>query len=132
MVNKSTGKTQKEAFVEFDSEEDFTMAMKKLKFSPMFKGRKVNAIKSSSEELFRNVFPNWKGEFIDGVPSLSIDNNDDHCDSRSVEKSKEQRQESSNTSIVPPPPLLIQRHEYDSLLNTCRNYKVICSLIFFE
>ena len=106
--------------------------MKKLKSRPMFKGRQVNAIKSSSEELFRNVFPNWKVEFIDGVPSISIDNNDDHCDSRSVEKSKKQYPESSNTSIVPPPPLLIQRHEYDSLLNICRNYKVICSLIFFE
>ena len=131
MINKSTGKTQKEAFVEFDSEEDFAMAMKKLKSGSMFKGRKVNVIKSSTEELLRNVFPTWKGEFIDGVPSISIGNNDDHCDSHSVEKSKEQHLRSSNTSIVPPPSL-IQRHEYDSLLNVCRNYKVTCSLIFLE
>ncbi|KAI7860997.1 hypothetical protein BDC45DRAFT_529606 [Circinella umbellata] len=113
LINKATGKTQKEAFVEFNSERDLIMALKKLKSFPVLKGRKVNIVKSSPEELFRNVFPNWKGEFSDTVPSMTIKRH--HGDTHSlVEKSN---------SIQVPPPLLVQGHEYDSLLNICRNFK---------
>ncbi|KAG2214926.1 hypothetical protein INT45_005656 [Circinella minor] len=115
LINKSTGKTQKEAFVEFNTEQDLVMALKKLKSFPVLKGRKVNIVKSSAEELFHNVFPNWKGEFINNIPSITMKSSHHEDDTYSIV-------DTSNSTQVPPP-LLVQGHEYDSLLNICRNFK---------
>ncbi|KAI7848730.1 hypothetical protein BDC45DRAFT_574618 [Circinella umbellata] len=122
VIDKISGKTQKDAFVEFNSEEELDIALKYLKRNPALKGRKVVVSRSSTEELFRNVFPSWKGVFINGIPSITsikMRNGDDRCniDNNDLEESNQ-----CQGSIVPP--LFVKGLEYDSLLNICRNYKL--------
>ncbi|KAI9270785.1 hypothetical protein BDA99DRAFT_557582 [Phascolomyces articulosus] len=113
IIDKSSGKTLSEAYVEFESEQDITRVLQKLK-SPQVKTRRVYITKSSPEKLFRDIFPQWRGVFIDGLPSIA----------------DEQQQitahlllDSSCPSPSPPPPL-VEGHEYESLLGICRNFKL--------
>ncbi|KAG2224441.1 hypothetical protein INT45_002980 [Circinella minor] len=127
VIDKISGKTQKEAFVEFDSKEELNTRLKNLKRNPTLTGRKVIVARSSPEELFRKVFPSWKGVFINGIPSITsikMGDGDDRYDisNNNLEESNQCQGQRAIASIVPP--LLVKGFEYDSLLNICRNYKL--------
>ena len=103
-----------EAYVEFKSEQDITKVLQKLK-TPQVKTRRVYITRSSPEQLFRVVFPHWRGTFIDGVPSI--------VDEQNYQQTIAFHLSSTATTTTPPPPF-VEGYEYDSLLAVCRNFKV--------
>ena len=91
--------------------------------------------RSSTEKLFRKVFPSWKGVFVDDIPSITDSNygGDDgryNINTNNLEELNYCQRRRANPVIVPP--LLVKGFEYDSLLNICRNYKVSMDFNFLH
>ncbi|KAG0168522.1 hypothetical protein DFQ30_004656 [Apophysomyces sp. BC1015] len=108
MMNKATGKTLSDAYVEVAMDVNVVESIKKIKRTPI-KGRKLFLMESSQGELMSKLFAGWPGKFKrDGTGILDHPAGDD-LDPLTVEKS---------------PPSLIQRKEFESLLAVCRNYKL--------
>ncbi|KAI8143848.1 hypothetical protein BJV82DRAFT_656768 [Fennellomyces sp. T-0311] len=105
LINKSTGKTQSEAYIEVATEHDAYIAVKHFPHTPV-KGRKLYIAKSSQEKLFQKIFPQWKGTFMDGRPFFLND-----------------RGKAVDITTMTPPPL-VERQEFESTLAICRNYKL--------
>ncbi|KAF7723835.1 hypothetical protein EC973_001560 [Apophysomyces ossiformis] len=108
MMNKATGKTMSDAYVEVAMNVSISDAIKKIKRAPV-KGRKLFLMESSQGELMSKLFTGWPGEFKkDGtgvLPPCVVDD----LNSSTANKS---------------PPSLIQRRDFESLLAVCRNYKL--------
>ncbi|KAI9317484.1 hypothetical protein BX666DRAFT_2026764 [Dichotomocladium elegans] len=100
VINKLTGKTLADAFVEVASEGDAVKAVKNYHHPPV-KGRKIYIAVSSQDRLLKELFPEWPGKFVNGKAILTENKDPD----------------------APPPPL-IQRKEFESLLAICRNFKL--------
>ncbi|ORZ02501.1 hypothetical protein BCR43DRAFT_481644 [Syncephalastrum racemosum] len=110
IINKSTGKTMADAYIEVLSEQDVQKAVNSYKHPPI-KGRKVFIVPSSQDQMLADLFPEWPGQFVHGVPVL-----DNKEPPTSIVDDDE--------ATAPPPPPLIQRQEFESLLQICRNFKV--------
>lgn len=104
MINRTTGKTLSEAYVELATLADAHRAVDTRNMKPL-KGRLVSCMRSSQEDLMRAIFPKWKGEFSG-------------CD---AVVTAEMLQSTPNVPHVP----FITREEMNSLLVVCRNYKVL-------
>ncbi|KAG2219001.1 hypothetical protein INT45_007663 [Circinella minor] len=115
IIDKSSGKTLSEAYVEFESEHDISKVLQKVK-TPHVKTRRVYITRSSSEQLFRAVFPRWCGAFINDIPSTA--------DKQNPRKITAPHLSSIIASPPPPPPPFVEGQEYDSLLAVCRNFKL--------
>ncbi|KAL7746286.1 hypothetical protein RI367_008357 [Sorochytrium milnesiophthora] len=72
LMNRETGKTLPEAFVEFGSASDVTVALS-MRNKKVLKGRIVTLMPSSQEELMRAIFPSFRGIFhgVDAIPEAS-------------------------------------------------------------
>lgn len=101
MVDRSSGKTLSNAFVELDDQEEALNAIASCNRKPL-KGRLVHVSVSSQDELLKTIFPSWSGDFHDG---MAIRTDDDNVPSKL-----------GHTFIT--------RQEINSLLTICRNYKV--------
>ncbi|KAI9491525.1 hypothetical protein BDB00DRAFT_832595 [Zychaea mexicana] len=132
MIDKSTGKTFKEAYVELNTIEDVFVAIRRIK-SPNIKGRRVYITKSTQEALFRAVFPEWDGMFIHDKPTF-VDTEQDDGEEKmtttttvgcSLMMANHTTASTNATAVVPP--LLVKPDEYEALLSICRNYKACFS-----
>ncbi|CAG8668112.1 2620_t:CDS:10, partial [Funneliformis mosseae] len=103
IMDRSTGKTLSEAYVEFATIAEAQRAVDARNMKPL-KGRLISCMRSCHEDLMRAVFPKWKGEFS-GCDAVVTD---------------ELLQSSRFVSRIP----LITREEINSLLVVCRNYKL--------
>lgn len=99
-----------DAYIEVASEQDVHKAVSSYKHPPI-KGRKVFIVPSSQDQMLADLFPGWPGHFVHGAPVL-----DSEGSSGSIVDNEE-------ATFSPPPPL-IQRQEFESLLQICRNFKV--------
>ncbi|KAI8980327.1 hypothetical protein BDB01DRAFT_898224 [Pilobolus umbonatus] len=104
MMDRLTGKTYSECYVEFPSELE---ARKAIKFGnqKFLKGRITTVSLCSSDELLKVIFPKWKGKFINNkaVPFVQY------------------RDRSAIGQAYPP---FVTREEINSLLVICKNYKL--------
>jgi RNA recognition motif-containing protein len=101
MIDRSSGKTLSNAFVELKDQEEAHHAIVICNRKPL-KGRLVHVSLSSQDELLNAIFPSWSGDFLNGM-AVPADND------------------------VAPTKLghtFITRQEINSLLTICRNYKV--------
>lgn len=101
MVDRSSGKTLSNAFVELKDQKEAHHAVASCNRKPL-KGRLVHVSMSSQDELLNAIFPSWSGDFQDG---MAIRTDDDTVPSKL-----------GHTFIT--------RQEINSLLTICRNYKV--------
>lgn len=109
MMNKTTGKTLSDAYVELAPNVNVQAAIRKVKRTPV-KGRKLFLAESSQGELMSKLFSGWPGKFEnDGT---GIGDSPTNYDTGVFT--------GSNTM-----PSLVQRKEFEALLAVCRNYKVI-------
>jgi hypothetical protein len=105
-----TGKTCGIAFAEVETErspEGLKTDLDRLSSLPL-QGRRLRFTESSYDDLRNNFFAKWKGEFRDGLAVLP------DTDARPI--NIERRGDSE---------LYIGQKELQSLLDICRNYKVI-------
>ncbi|CAG8558717.1 3099_t:CDS:10 [Ambispora leptoticha] len=105
IMDRTTGKTLSEAFVEFVASADADRAVDLRNMKPM-KGRLISCTRSSQEELMKAVFPKWKGSFY-GCNAVVTD---------------ETREKGANKPVTTIP--FVTREEMNSLLVVCRNYKL--------
>jgi hypothetical protein len=108
MMDRTTGKTLSEAYIELGSEIDAAKALEKNQ-KPL-KGRLLSVTKSSQEDLMKAIFPKWKGKFqsLNAVaPSATT--------RRNVTLTV-----SGGTNASP----LVTREETNSILVVCRNFKL--------
>ncbi|RIA94493.1 hypothetical protein C1645_864949 [Glomus cerebriforme] len=103
IMDRSTGKTLSEAYVEFATIAEAQRAVDTRNMKPL-KGRLVSCVRSCQEDLMKAVFPKWKGEFSG-------------CDAIITDEILQ-----SDRSVLHIP--LITREEINSLLVVCRNYKL--------
>ncbi|KAJ2955865.1 hypothetical protein NQZ79_g8199 [Umbelopsis isabellina] len=101
MVDRSSGKTLSNAFVELKDQKEAHHAVASCNRKPL-KGRLVHVSMSSQDELLNAIFPSWSGDFQDG---MAIRTDDDTVPSKL-----------GHTFIT--------RQEINSLLTICRNYKI--------
>ncbi|KAI8359848.1 hypothetical protein EDC96DRAFT_595781, partial [Choanephora cucurbitarum] len=99
MMDRTTGKTLSDAYVEFATTMDMKRAIETKNQKPL-KGRIVSVIECTQEELLSVVFPKWRGQFhgISAIPPAV-----------------------GGVSGCPP---FITREEINSLLVVCKNYKL--------
>ncbi|CAG8604092.1 707_t:CDS:10 [Ambispora gerdemannii] len=105
IMDRNTGKTLSEAFVEFVTSADTDRAVDMRNMKPM-KGRLISCTRSSQEELMKAVFPKWKGSFYGCNAVVTA----------------EVREKGANKPVSTIP--FVTREEMNSLLVVCRNYKL--------
>ena len=110
IMNRMTGKTLPECFVEFETLSDARKALE-MQFRTL-KGRPISMTMSNQQELMDALFPNWKPA-LDLKESLDLLGSDDFLINTN-----------DNTGIY------LNREEIQSLLNICKNFKVMFSYIF--
>ncbi|KAI8371543.1 uncharacterized protein BYT42DRAFT_580642 [Radiomyces spectabilis] len=110
LMDRSTGKTLSDAYVEFNSVEDLQRAIETRHQKPL-KGRIVSVIECKQDELLSVVFSKWRGQFhgVNAIPPAS-----DVVKSMSTAAG-------GGSSICPP---FMTREEINSLLVVCKNYKL--------
>jgi hypothetical protein len=111
MMDRTTGKTLSDAYVEFVSYSDMQCAVEQCNMRPL-KGRIVGVQECSQEEFLRVVFPKWRGKFI-GTTAVPPD--------ASVLRTMSTAAGGNVSGACPP---FVTREEINSLLVVCRNYKV--------
>ncbi|KAI8642856.1 hypothetical protein BD408DRAFT_415730 [Parasitella parasitica] len=111
MMDRTTGKTLSDAYVEFASVQDLRRAVDTKNQKPL-KGRVVSVSECCQEELLKVVFPKWRGQFqgISAIPPSS-----------EVMKSMTTAAGGGNSPGCPP---FITREEINSMLVVCKNYKL--------
>lgn len=116
MMDRTTGKTLSDAYVEFSSVSDMRRAIETRNQKPL-KGRVVSVNECSQEELLSVVFPKWRGQFHGtlAIPPAS-----------EVVRTMSTAAGGGNSGCPP----FITREEINSLLVVCKNYKVISEFIF--
>ncbi|KAI8980996.1 hypothetical protein BDB01DRAFT_851411 [Pilobolus umbonatus] len=110
MMDRYTGKTLSDAYVEFANKEDVYLAIDTTNQTAL-KGRIITVTECSQEELLTVIFPKWRGQFygISAIPpNLDI--------VRSMSTAA-----GGGSSGCPP---FITREEINSLLMVCKNYKL--------
>lgn len=110
-MDRTTGKTLSDAYVEFVSYSDMQCAIEQCNMRPL-KGRIVGVQECSQEEFLRVVFPKWRGKFI-GTTAVPPD--------ASVLRTMSTAAGGNVSGACPP---FVTREEINSLLVVCRNYKV--------
>ncbi|RCI03746.1 hypothetical protein CU098_010501 [Rhizopus stolonifer] len=110
MMDRTTGKTLSDAYVEFATLMDMKRAIEQKNQKPL-KGRIVSVIECSQEELLSVVFPKWRGQFqgISAIPPAT-----------EIVKSMSTAAGGGNSGCPP----FITREEINSLLVVCKNYKL--------
>ncbi|CEP08849.1 hypothetical protein [Parasitella parasitica] len=111
MMDRTTGKTLSDAYVEFASVQDLRRAIETKNQKPL-KGRVVSVSECFQEELLRVVFPKWRGQFqgISAIPPTT-----------EVVRSMTTAAGGGSSSGCPP---FITREEINSMLVVCKNYKL--------
>ncbi|KAI8375460.1 hypothetical protein BD560DRAFT_488644 [Blakeslea trispora] len=114
MMDRTTGKTLSDAYVEFATTMDMKRAIETKNQKPL-KGRIVSVIECSQEELLSVVFPKWRGQFygVSAIPPAA-----EVIKSMSITTGGG----GSGGSGCPP---FITREEINSLLVVCKNYKFV-------
>ena len=102
--------------------------MRKLASNPALKGRNVILSASSAEELFLNMFPCWRGRYIDNRKVIYNSKNKYHNVDRQRTNGWHQRRRPRHINMRSSP--LIKEHQYNSLLNACRNYYQVFVILF--
>jgi hypothetical protein len=115
MMDRTTGKTLSDAYIEFMSYNDMRCAIEQCNMRPL-KGRIVGVQECTQEELLRVVFPKWRGKFI-GTTAIPPD--------ASVLRTMSTAAGGNGSGACPP---FVTREEINSLLVVCRNYKVSLSI----
>jgi len=64
-MNRTSGKTFSDAYIEFITEEDANTAIE-TRNKTILKGRIVTISKSSQKELMKSLFPSWAGNYTKG------------------------------------------------------------------
>lgn len=110
MMDRTTGKTLSDAYVEFSSHDELLRAIETRHQKPL-KGRIVTVTECPQEELLKVVFPKWRGQFygISAIPPAS-------------EVVKNMSTAAGGGSNACPP--FVTREEINSLLVVCKNYKL--------
>lgn len=110
MMDRTTGKTLSDAYVEFASHSDLLRAIETRHQKPL-KGRVVTVTECSQEELLKIVFPKWRGQFYGtcAIPPAS-------------EVVKNMSTAAGGGGNACPP--FVTREEINSLLVVCKNYKL--------
>ena len=110
MMDRTTGKTLSDAYVEFATLSDLRRAIETRNLKPL-KGRIVSVSECSQEELLSVVFSKWRGQFcgISAIPPAS-----------DVVKTMSTAVGGGGSSCPP----FITREEINSLLVVCKNYKL--------
>lgn len=111
MMDRTTGKTLSDAYVEFASVADMRRAIDTRHQKPL-KGRVVSVYECSQEELLSVIFPKWRGQFHGtlAIPPAS-----------EIVRTMSTAAGGGNSGCPP----FITREEINSLLVICKNYKVI-------
>ncbi|KAI7901470.1 uncharacterized protein BX663DRAFT_562363 [Cokeromyces recurvatus] len=111
MMNRTTGKTLSDAYVEFASVLDMQRAIETRNQKPL-KGRIVSVTECSQEELLMTIFPKWRGQFqgIYAIPPTI-----------KVVRTMSTAAGGGNSGCSPP---FVTREEINSLLVVCKNYKL--------
>ncbi|KAL1927394.1 hypothetical protein VTP01DRAFT_4023 [Rhizomucor pusillus] len=104
LIDKFTGKTLGDAYIELNSEEDVTKLSQELRHARL-RGRRLSIKCSSQDELLSSLFPKWPGTFSGGHVTL-----------------EPQYVESIGGQRIRLPPLVTSA-EYESLLAICRDYR---------
>ncbi|GAA5811843.1 hypothetical protein MFLAVUS_005289 [Mucor flavus] len=110
MMDRTTGKTLSDAYVEFTSISDMRRAIEARNQKPL-KGRIVSVTECSQEELLTVVFPKWRGQFHGtlAIPPAS-----------EIVRTMSTAAGGGNSGCPP----FITREEINSLLVVCKNYKL--------
>ncbi|KAL0093760.1 hypothetical protein F4703DRAFT_1939642 [Phycomyces blakesleeanus] len=110
MMDRTTGKTLSDAYVEFVSTADLRRAIDTRNQKPL-KGRVVTATECTQDELLSIVFSKWRGKFcgISAIPPAS-------------DVVKSMSTAAGGGGMTCPP--FITREEINSLLVVCKNYKL--------
>lgn len=111
MMDRTTGKTLSDAYVEFATVFDMRRAIETKNQKPL-KGRVVSVTECCQEELLKVVFPKWRGHF-QGISAIPPPNE--------VLRTMTTAAGGGSSSGCPP---FITREEINSLLVVCKNYKV--------
>ncbi|KAF7722365.1 hypothetical protein EC973_003210 [Apophysomyces ossiformis] len=109
-MDRTTGKTLSDAYVEFATIHDLRRAIETRHQKPL-KGRIVTVSECSQEELLSVVFSKWRGQFcgVSAIPPAS-------------EVVKTMSTAAGGGGSACPP--FITREEINSLLVVCKNYKL--------
>ncbi|KAI8333883.1 hypothetical protein BC941DRAFT_433253 [Chlamydoabsidia padenii] len=110
LMDRTTGKTMSDAYVELATMEDLQCAIE-TKNQRTLKGRIVSVKACSQDELLNAVFPKWRGTFS-GMAAIPPDTKVVQSMSTAV---------GGGGSTCPP---FITREEINSLLVVCKNYKL--------
>lgn len=110
MMDRTTGKTLSDAYVEFATYADLRRAIETRDRKPL-KGRIVTVTECTQEELLKVVFPKWRGQFcgMSAIPPAS-----------DVVKNMSTAAGGGGSGCPP----FITREEINSLLVVCKNYKL--------
>ncbi|KAI9496489.1 hypothetical protein BDB00DRAFT_121524, partial [Zychaea mexicana] len=110
MMDRTTGKTLSDAYVEFATQLDLIRAIETRHQKPL-KGRVVTVTECTQEELLTVVFPKWRGQFcgVSAIPPPS-----------QVVKSMSTAAGGGGTQCPP----FVTREEINALLVVCKNYKL--------
>ncbi|GAN10957.1 hypothetical protein MAM1_0437d10507 [Mucor ambiguus] len=111
MMDRTTGKTLSDAYVEFATVFDLRRAIETKNQKPL-KGRIVSVTECCQEELLKVVFPKWRGQF-QGISAIPPANE--------ILRTMTTAAGGGNSSGCPP---FITREEINSLLVVCKNYKL--------
>ena len=109
-MDRTTGKTLSDAYVEFASQADLIRAIETRHQKPL-KGRIITVTECTQEELLLVVFPKWRGQFcgVSAIPPPS-----------QVVKSMSTAAGGGGTQCPP----FVTREEINALLVVCKNYKL--------
>jgi hypothetical protein len=110
-MDRTTGKTLSDAYVEFASTIDLWRAIE-TRSEKSLKGRIITVSECSQEELLSVIFPKWRGQF---QGNMAIPPTSD------IVKTMSTAAGGGVNSGCPP---FITREEINSLLVVCKNYKV--------
>ncbi|KAI8992028.1 hypothetical protein BDF20DRAFT_909719 [Mycotypha africana] len=110
MMDRNTGKTLSDAYIEFTSIADMRRAMHTRNQRPL-KGRIISVVESSQEEILKAIFPKWRGQF-DGTNAIPPPEEVVRTMSTAA---------GGGTSACPP---FITREEINSIVVVCKNYKL--------
>ncbi|KAI8088771.1 uncharacterized protein BX664DRAFT_358414 [Halteromyces radiatus] len=110
LMDRTTGKTLSDAYVELATMEDVRYAIETKHQKPL-KGRIVSVIQCQQEELLTVIFPKWRGKFS-GTTAIPPDTK--------VVKSMSTAAGGGGNTCPP----FITREEINSLLVVCKNYKL--------
>ncbi|ORX60689.1 hypothetical protein DM01DRAFT_1371240 [Hesseltinella vesiculosa] len=111
LMDRTTGKTLSDAYVEFASMADLQIAIE-TRHQCSLKGRVVSVMPCEQDELLKAVFPKWRGQFHGNV-AVPPD--------EKVVRSMSTAAGGGNDGSCP---LFVTREEINSLLVVCKNYKL--------